>query len=128
MSIAPLSPSQLRVMYLLEDRDGVNLRSLAQALSISPAATSQLCDRIEAAGLLERVPNPHNGREVQVLLTGPGRTYLHNLRNQRRDTLAPVITALTAHDRAALLEGLAGLAAATGAADDPPAGRDARTA
>ncbi|AYN42713.1 MarR family transcriptional regulator [Streptomyces dangxiongensis] len=113
VNIAPLSPSQLRVLYTLEDHDGTNLRTLARTLSITSAAVSQLCDRIEAAGFLERVPNPHNRREVQVQLTGSGRTYLERLRSERRQALTPIIEALPSHDRAALLDGLTALAAAT---------------
>ncbi|OEJ42805.1 hypothetical protein AR457_00365 [Streptomyces agglomeratus] len=122
VSIAPLSPSQLRVLYTLEDHDGTNLRTLAQTLSITSAATSQLCDRIEAVGFLERAANPHNGREVQVQLTDPGRAYLERLRSERREVLMPIIESLPSRDRAALLDGLSAVAAVTASEAPPPAG------
>ncbi|MFD3565888.1 MarR family transcriptional regulator [Streptomyces sp. NPDC058667] len=122
VSIAPLSPSQLRVLYTLEDHDGTSLRALARTLSITSAATSQLCDRIEAVGFLQRAANPRNGREVQVQLTDPGRAYLERLRSERRGVLMPIIESLPSRDRTALLHGLSAATAATAAEASPSAG------
>lgn len=50
--------------------------ALSGALLLSPAATTNRLDRLQAAGLLTRVPDPQDGRGVRVRLTGAGRDLL----------------------------------------------------
>jgi DNA-binding MarR family transcriptional regulator len=53
--------------------EGRPLAALASELSISAQACSQLANHVEAAGYLERRPNPEDGRSRVVLLTPRGR-------------------------------------------------------
>jgi len=53
-STAPVSASQLRVLFILEHNEGINLRTLADALGSTPPSTSRLCDRLQAVGFVER--------------------------------------------------------------------------
>ncbi|GLW25405.1 MarR family winged helix-turn-helix transcriptional regulator [Microbispora triticiradicis] len=50
--------------------------ALAGALLLSPAATTNRLDRLQAAGLLARLPDPEDGRGVRVRLTDAGRDLL----------------------------------------------------
>ncbi|WP_185949458.1 MarR family winged helix-turn-helix transcriptional regulator [Microbispora sp. KK1-11] len=45
-------------------------------LQVSPAATTNRLDRLQAAGLLARLPDPEDGRGVRVRLTDTGRDLL----------------------------------------------------
>lgn len=54
-------------------QDGRTLASIADELAISPQAASQLANRIEAAGYLDRRPNPADRRSKLVSLTRRGR-------------------------------------------------------
>ncbi|GAA2880801.1 MarR family transcriptional regulator [Streptosporangium fragile] len=47
--------------------------ALASSLLLSPAATTNRLDRLEAAGLLARVPDPADGRGVLLRLLDSGR-------------------------------------------------------
>ncbi|WP_219471834.1 MarR family winged helix-turn-helix transcriptional regulator [Nonomuraea rhizosphaerae] len=49
---------------------------LAASLLLSPGATTNRVDRLEAAGLLCRAPDPSDGRGVRVRLTGGGKALL----------------------------------------------------
>ncbi|MFD7611604.1 MarR family winged helix-turn-helix transcriptional regulator [Streptomyces sp. NPDC059828] len=105
-STAPASPSQMRVLLMLEHQDGINLRTLADSLASTPPSTSRLCDRLVAAGLVERVVSPADRREVQLHLSDRGRTFLDGLRTRREQKLQAVLELMPVAKRTALLEGL----------------------
>ncbi|WEO93030.1 MarR family transcriptional regulator [Streptomyces sp. FXJ1.172] len=105
-STAPASASQMRVLLMLEHQDGINLHNLSDALASTPPSTSRLCDRLVAAGLVERVVSPANRREVQLHLSGRGRAFLDDLRARRERELQAVLALMPAGKRTALLEGL----------------------
>jgi len=128
-STAPTSASQLRVLYILEHHDGINLRPLAESLASPPPSTSRLCDRLVAAGFVERVVSAENRREVRLHLSGRGRAFLVDLRARRERELQTVLADMSAAERVALLEGLEAFCAAAAAqTQDDAAGSDSRTA
>ncbi|MFJ6391098.1 MarR family winged helix-turn-helix transcriptional regulator [Streptomyces sp. NPDC091972] len=101
-----LSPHQLRALRVLESEPGLNLTALAESLDIGPPTASRLCDRLEAAGLLERLLHPHRRREVQIVLTGRGRQVLNEVAARRSQALAAVLAAMGPGERSALSGGL----------------------
>ncbi|MEU9408367.1 MarR family transcriptional regulator [Streptomyces sp. NPDC048281] len=105
-STAPTSASQLRVLHILEHHDGINLRTLAEFLASTPPSTSRLCDRLQAAGFVERVVSPEDRREVRLHLSARGRFFLADLRARRESELQKVLADMPAAKRVALLEGL----------------------
>ncbi|MEU5836945.1 MarR family transcriptional regulator [Streptomyces diacarni] len=115
-STTPVSPSQLRVMYCVDRDEGMNLRALGEALGSAPSSVSRLCDRLEAIGFVERSPSPTSRRELELRLTGRGRAYLTDLREQREEALLEMLGAMRVREREALLKGLRGFVDATGGA------------
>ncbi|MER8015000.1 MarR family winged helix-turn-helix transcriptional regulator [Streptomyces griseoluteus] len=105
-STAPASASQLRVLLILEHQEGINLRTLADHLASTPPSTSRLCDRLQAAGFVERELSRTDRREVRLYLSGRGRAFLTDLRARREETLRSVLERMSAGDRSALLTGL----------------------
>ena len=67
-----LSLTQLRVLAILRDRR-VRMSELADYLGLDKSTISGLVDRAEKRGLLQRAPNPADGRATDVFLTGEGR-------------------------------------------------------
>ena len=113
VSTAPLSVSQLRVMFVLETSEGANLRALGEALDAAPSSVSRLCDRLQAVGFLERSLSATSRREVELALSERGRTYLRDLRERRREHLRVAVDALPASARSSLATGLRQLRDAT---------------
>ncbi|MGY1452851.1 MarR family winged helix-turn-helix transcriptional regulator [Streptomyces sp. SS8] len=111
-SPVPVSASQLRVLYTLDRDEGINLRTLSEALGSAPSSVSRLCDRLQAVGFVERAPSPASRRELELRLTGRGRTYLRDLRVLREEALATAMAAMSPVARKALAEGLRGFRAA----------------
>ena len=116
-----LSPHQLRALRILEAEPGLNLTALAVGMDIGLPTASRLCDRLEAAGLLERVLHPQKRREVQLHLTGHGRQVLGDVAARRSEALAAVLDAMEAAERDALRRGLLGFLSARD--HDSPDGR-----
>ncbi len=107
-----LSAHQLRALRVLEEEPGLNLTALAERMEMGPPTASRLCDRVEAAGLMERVLHPRKRREVQLRLTGHGRQMLDEVASRRAHALAAVLTAMDPRARESLHRGMLGLLAA----------------
>lgn len=105
-STAPVSSSQLRVLFILEHNDGINLRTLADALGSAPPSVSRLCDRLQTMGLVERAPSSSSRRELRLHLSAPGSAFLRDLRRRREHELSAVVAHMPPARRAALLDGL----------------------
>ncbi|WEH40344.1 MarR family transcriptional regulator [Streptomyces sp. NBC_01218] len=103
----PTSPSQLRALLAIERREGGNMRSLGEALGSTPPATSRLCDRLEAAGLIERRLSPASRREIELYLSRPGRALLEEIRAGQVREVSLVLAAMDPEAAEALHKGLA---------------------
>ncbi|MFH8336381.1 MarR family winged helix-turn-helix transcriptional regulator [Streptomyces sp. AM6-12] len=112
-----LSSHQLRALRVLESDPGLNLTALAEGMEIGPPTASRLCDRLEAAGLLERVLHPRKRREVQLHLTARGRQVLGEVASRRAQALAEVLAEMELAERTALSRGLSAFLAAQGDID-----------
>src|ERR1700691_6189294 len=66
-----LSLTQLRVLAILRDRQ-VKMSELADYLGLDKSTISGLVDRAEKRSLLQRAPNPADGRATDVFLTAEG--------------------------------------------------------
>lgn len=106
-------PTQLRVLMLISGRPETNVNGLAELLDVVPSSASRLCDRLEATGLLRRVADPRDRREVRLVPTPAALTLLRELAERRQravqavlDRMAPraqheLLAALLAFGRAA---------------------------
>ncbi|WP_250033424.1 MarR family winged helix-turn-helix transcriptional regulator [Paractinoplanes maris] len=118
-------PAQLRVLTIVADNRHTNMSRLAEALEVVPSSASRLCDRLEATGLLRRVPDPRDRREVRLLLTPSARKLLDQLRDRRRQALGDVLERMTPADRQELVHALRSFADAAGRTGESEALRTA---
>jgi DNA-binding MarR family transcriptional regulator len=124
-----LPPTQLRVLTIVARSRQTNMSRLAEALGVVPSSASRLCDRLEATGLLRRVPDPRDRREVRLLLTPAARRLLDELRDRRRAALAAVLDRMAPAGRQDLVRALAAFhTAAESLSAARVEGPDARTA
>jgi DNA-binding MarR family transcriptional regulator len=106
---AMLPPAQVRALLVIEAAEDLNVTGLARALGTSPSATSRLCDRLVAAGLLARVPAADSRREILLRLTESGQRLAAWIRDQRRTALTRVLETISPRGRADLSRGLSEL-------------------
>ncbi|MEU7974675.1 MarR family transcriptional regulator [Micromonospora sp. NPDC049089] len=101
-----VSGAQLRAVMVVEQYDGINLRRLATRLDMLLSSASRLCDRLVAAGMLEREPGRFDRREISLHLTPEARRLLAELRADRQGQLAAVLAGMSREGRDALLRGM----------------------
>jgi DNA-binding MarR family transcriptional regulator len=122
-------PTQLRVLTIIANARHTNMSRLAEALDVVPSSASRLCDRLEATGLLRRVPDPRDRREVRLLLTPTAVRLLDDLRERRQAALAEVLERMSPASRQELVRALAAFDTAATADDgDGRADADLRSA
>ena len=88
-----LSLSQLRVLGILRDRR-VRITRLADYLGLEKSTMTGLVDRAAKRGFLERGPNAHDGRAVDVFLSPAGAALAVRFQAQVRRSLSPLISEL----------------------------------
>ncbi|MFJ8659714.1 MarR family transcriptional regulator [Streptomyces sp. NPDC093795] len=128
---APVSSSQLRVLYALDRNRGINLRTLGEVLSSAPSSVSRMCDRLHALGFIKRSLSSASRRELELRLSSRGESYLRGLRVRRENALLEIITEMTVEDQVALARGLAGFCRAvegTAPESEEPVGSDVESA
>jgi DNA-binding MarR family transcriptional regulator len=111
-AVLQLSVHQLRALRTLETTPDLNLTGLAERLAVGLPTASRLCDRLEAAGLLERALHPRKRREVQLTLTRQGYRVLDDVAGRRAQALTAVLAGVEPADRAALSRGMRAFLAA----------------
>lgn len=62
------------LMSLRDKPEGTALGEISKSLDLSPSALSGLIDRMEASGLVQRGPDPADGRAFRIHLTQTGRS------------------------------------------------------
>lgn len=120
-AVPRISPSQVKVLGLLRYRGQMSLSALADEIGAIPSSTSRLCDRLAAAGLLEREVPAEDRRAVRISLSKQGRRRLESFDRARREDFSSVLENMTPPARVALLEGLRAFGAAAQEARELPA-------
>lgn len=88
---AGLTPAQHQLLLAVRghpDDQGPTISDVAGYLLVRHHSVVQLVDRAEAAGLVKRVPDPHDARAVRLRLTGEGAGRLERLTAATTDELA----------------------------------------
>ncbi|MET9495628.1 MarR family transcriptional regulator [Streptomyces sp. NPDC006552] len=102
----PLPPSQFRALTVIEDQERVNQRTLGEVLGSRPSSVSRLCDRLEAAGLVERLASPTSRREVELRLSRRGSAVLEDFRASRAREIEAVLQTMSPAQLRTLADGL----------------------
>jgi DNA-binding MarR family transcriptional regulator len=110
-----VTPRMVTVLRHLAVTGPMTVGEQAEHLGLSPAAMSELTDRLEQRRLVERMRDDVDRRRVFVWLTEQGRDHLAGL-PEPDDPLVRAVASMDPVDRRHLVEGLRALLAA-----DPPA-------
>jgi DNA-binding MarR family transcriptional regulator len=110
LSAIGLSIPKLAALHrLVEAGESLPLGQLAERLACVKSNVTQLVDRLEADGFVERAPDPNDRRSRLAVLTDSGRqAYAEGARIQREAELQ-VFSVLSAEDTARLAEIIAKL-------------------
>jgi len=107
-----LPVAQLRVCSVLQSGPST-MSTLADELGISMSAVTQIADRLERAGLVERVAEHDDRRMKRLVLTPHGVAVMSARLERRVDRVAVALDGLTMHRRDEVLCALRDLLNAT---------------
>ncbi|HSG13155.1 MAG TPA: MarR family transcriptional regulator [Gaiellaceae bacterium] len=89
-----ITARQATLLWLVKRKAGLSLAELAAEEGISPPAMSGHVDRLEQAGLLERVRSDEDRRRVGLRVTDEGTRVLRSVRTRRTIWLTDRLGAL----------------------------------
>jgi MarR family transcriptional regulator, lower aerobic nicotinate degradation pathway regulator len=110
-----LSVIQMRLLGILRDREPGTLL-LSRILDLDKSSVTGLVDRAEKRGLVERVPDPDDGRAVRIKLTRGGRAIVTKGATEVEAEIETVAEGLTDPQRRQLAGLLSRIAIASPAA------------
>jgi DNA-binding MarR family transcriptional regulator len=104
-----VSTSQLRALLVVQREGPLPVSQLADELGAMVSSASRLCDRLVAAGLVERQASPVNRRLTLIRLNHAGVQLLRDIRTARVAELGVLLSRLSRSEREGLLGGLLAL-------------------
>ncbi|GEM_PF-176383 len=119
-----LTPTDAWVLGRIMEHGPLRLSGLASALGVDKASMTPRVQQLEAAGLVERSPDPTDGRAVLLEISDEGRRVFARLHQARQDLLAELLAGWPEQHCAEVASALASLAGRLTAAREPAA--DAR--
>lgn len=97
-----VDPSQGAILYTLSCRGAMRLGDLAESMRLDASTVSRHVQQLGDHDLVQRVPDPADGRASIVDVTEAGRTALASTFAQRRAFLTEALTDWSDDDRARL--------------------------
>ncbi|HVH94224.1 MAG: MarR family transcriptional regulator [Nocardioidaceae bacterium] len=102
VSLEPaLTMPQWRVLVLANEGD-CNVSAVAEDLGVHMSNATRMCDRLVAAGLLERQRAEYDRRQVLLVLTDAGEALFGSAMEYRRRRIEAAMALMGPEDRAAL--------------------------
>ncbi len=101
-----ITASQVSVLFRIEQSEPVRMGVLAHHERITPATLSKVVDSLESLGLIEREPDPLDGRVTLVKVSSRGRQFIEAQRDASTHALERALAGLSPDDRDALVRSL----------------------
>ena len=101
-----LTQAQWQTLAHLTRREGINQATLADLMEIQPITLARLIDRLEAAGLVERRPDPSDRRAVRLYLTTGAAPLVETMWDLAAKTRADALFGLPEGTRNSMTEAL----------------------
>jgi DNA-binding MarR family transcriptional regulator len=115
---AEYSLTAAATLATLERSGPCRLTDLAGREGVTQPAMTQLISRLQAAGLVGRATDPHDGRVVLIHISDEGRSSLAQRRAVRTERIADVLDRLDPGERDALLAALPAMESVAALAED----------
>jgi len=108
-SIEKLSFTTLSVLHTLSRKSPMRLTELIATEPVTQSAITQLVTRLERDGLVERKPDPSDGRAVLVHITPQGAEIIDSRRFDRIMQIAKLIDGLEQEEKQSIASSLPAL-------------------
>ncbi len=103
---AGLSMPQFGLLMQMHHKGACGMSDVSERFEITPAAASQLVDKLVQSGLIQRVEDPHDRRAKLLSLTDKGRDLIQQGIEERYRWVDELSDKLTADERVQISEAL----------------------
>jgi DNA-binding MarR family transcriptional regulator len=106
--------TQYRTLVVLASRGPQNLVGLAEAVGVTPATATRMCDRLVKKKLIVRQSEQDDRRQVRLALTKKGLKLVGAVTDRRRREIEVILSAIDPEEQNVLVQALNQFAAAAG--------------
>jgi DNA-binding MarR family transcriptional regulator len=106
--------TQYRTLVVLASRGPQNMAGLAEAVGVTPATATRMCDRLVKKKLIARRAERGDRRQVRLVLSKAGLDLVTAVMNRRRREIEKIVGAVPPADREVLVQALSQFSAAAG--------------
>ena len=106
--------TQYRTLVVLASRGPQSLAGLAEAVGVTPATATRMCDRLVRKDLIRRRTERDDRRQLRVALTAKGRSLVDAVTGRRRQEIARIMSEIPVEQLAVLVQALGRFASAAG--------------
>ncbi len=103
---AGVTPTQLRVMQIVDEKDSATPKTLANQMGVSQATITALVDKLVARGMVQRVSSELDRRQVNVVITEFGKSALQDAPDALQQRFVRAFAALQDWEQAQLVSSL----------------------
>lgn len=93
---------QGKILSILRRENGIGQKELAERLQIRPASLSELLDKMQKSGWIQRQVNERDRRKINVFLTDSGQIVSEQMMEARRDMANGVFGVLNQEEQTQL--------------------------
>jgi DNA-binding MarR family transcriptional regulator len=106
--------TQYRSLVVLASRGPQSMAALAEAVAVTPATASRMCDRLVKKGLIRRRSDRLDRRAVRLALTEMGRHLIDAVSARRRLEIAQLLQGISPETQQSVVNALTHLAQSAG--------------
>jgi DNA-binding MarR family transcriptional regulator len=99
-----ISPAQMTLLEKIIEEPGCGVQEIADGLGLSPPTVSVGVSKLEEGGLVERKPDPKDGRSVQFFPTSRGKTLHMKFQDARLKKFHRILAGLDSEEQETLLQ------------------------
>ncbi|WP_119420004.1 bifunctional helix-turn-helix transcriptional regulator/GNAT family N-acetyltransferase [Desertibaculum subflavum] len=114
----PFSLAEGRVLYELANRERPTASELVRDLGIDPGYLSRILRGFERRGLLKKVAAPHDGRQMQLILTDAGRRAFEPVNAHSQEGVGAMLRELSEADQVRVVAAMRLIEGALGTTPD----------
>ena len=100
--VGELTVAQISALLSLDGAGALTPGELAEIERVQPPTMTRIVARLDERSLIQRSPDPHDGRQVILSVSAQGRAVLAEYRRARDEWLTQRLAALTADERETL--------------------------
>lgn len=90
-----ITTPQFLALVVLKDKPGITMGELCERLFLACSTATDLIDRMEKNGYLERNRDPEDRRVIRLSITGKGKDIISQVINARRRYVESILAQLT---------------------------------